>query len=188
MIPLPHAHGSCNSPTLSRNDERCMLGAKTLPQMFGLTSLSPSCNQVCGCACGKRWAQTHGETSEIRDVILQGIASRNIPRNFLREIGRVMRRQDRQCFFSDHVVVRSSIRAVAPHGEQFADVACQSISKCHVHLWDGMVLHARGNSSAVSDLTQTQLHRTDEAEKLLLETSQGEPIDHHTYFGNKQHR
>ena len=39
------AHCRCNSPTRSCNDERCMLEAKILPHMFGLTNLSPSCNQ-----------------------------------------------------------------------------------------------------------------------------------------------
>ena len=41
------AHCRCNSPTRSCNDERCMLEAKTLPQMFGLIDFSPSCNQFC---------------------------------------------------------------------------------------------------------------------------------------------
>ena len=85
VIPPAHAHCRCNSPTRSCNDERCIVGAKILPQLFGLTNLSQSCNQFGGCACGKRWAQTHGETSEIRDVMLQGIALRKILRNVLRE-------------------------------------------------------------------------------------------------------
>ena len=72
-----------------------------------------------------------------------------------------MRRQDcKFFFFSDNLLVRISIRAVAPDDEQFADAACQSISKCWVHLWDGIVLHARGNKSVVLDLTQTRLQRT----------------------------
>ena len=87
VIPFPHAHCSCSSPSLSPNDKRCIVGAKTLPQMFELTHFSPSRNQVCGRACAKRWPQTHGETSEIRDVMSRDIAKRGISRNFPREDG-----------------------------------------------------------------------------------------------------
>ena len=58
----------------------------------------------------------------------QDIAKRGISRNFLRErTGHATPRL--QVFFSDNLLVRISIRAVAPDDEQFADVACQSFFK-----------------------------------------------------------
>ena len=123
----------------------------------------------------------------------QAIASRKIPRNFLRErTGHATPRLP--VFFSDHLAVKMSIRAVAPHGEQFADAACQSISKCHVHLgWHGIACAWQQKRSIRFDahpVHRTQCNMTlfwavgrfllwkrkaDEAVQLLLETSQGEP-------------